>query len=48
MSSRNTLVDPLYVFAFIDTLIGILEEYLGEVSSSLLKEHFDIVYQVLL
>ncbi|KAF9520375.1 hypothetical protein BS47DRAFT_1311803 [Hydnum rufescens UP504] len=40
-------VDPLYVFAFVDTLIGILEEYLGDVSSSLLKEHFDIVYQLL-
>lgn len=41
-------VDPLYVFAFLDTFIGMLEEYLGDLSASVLKDHFDVVYQVCL
>lgn len=39
-------VDPSFVFAFIEVFISILEEYLGGISSSLIKDHFDVVYQV--
>ena len=39
-------VEPSFVFAFTETFIGILEEYLGGISSSLVKDHFDVVYQV--
>jgi len=40
-------VEPSFVFAFVETFISILEEYLGGISSSLIKDYFDVVYQVL-
>ncbi|KAF8324480.1 Mu homology domain-containing protein [Cantharellus anzutake] len=40
-------VDPIFVFSFIDTFIQTLIEYLGDISSSLIKDHFDVVYQLL-
>ncbi|KAG8862132.1 hypothetical protein FRB96_002162 [Tulasnella sp. 330] len=40
-------VDPLYIFAFMNTFVAILREYVGEVSLHTLKEHFDVVYQLL-
>ncbi|KAF8313048.1 clathrin adaptor mu subunit [Clavulina sp. PMI_390] len=40
-------VDPAFVFAFVETFISILEDYLGTVSSSSIKDHFDVVYQLL-
>ena len=43
---RLPVVDPLFAFSFIDTFIQTLVEYLGDVSSSLIRDHFDIVYQV--
>lgn len=39
-------VDPLYMFAFLERFIAILQEYLQEISLPTLKEHFDVVYQV--
>lgn len=41
-----SIVEPSFVFAFVETFINILEEYLGGFSSTLIKDHFDIVYQV--
>lgn len=40
------IVDPLYVFAFLQTFINILQEYLGQISAETLKDNFDVVYQV--
>ena len=45
-SLRPVPVDPSYVFAFIETFISTLEDYLVEVSSSSIRDHFDVVYQV--
>ncbi|KAF8227969.1 clathrin adaptor, mu subunit [Tricholoma matsutake] len=39
--------DPLFAFAFLQTFIDILVEYLGSVSAATLKENFDVVYQLL-
>ncbi|KAF9076627.1 Mu homology domain-containing protein [Rhodocollybia butyracea] len=39
-------VDPLFAFAFLQTFIDILREYLGTVSAATLKDNFDIVYQL--
>ncbi|KAG8899136.1 hypothetical protein FRB99_006900 [Tulasnella sp. 403] len=40
-------VDPLYIFAFLDRFISVLRDYLQELSLHTLKEHFDVVYQLL-
>ncbi|KAI5124765.1 hypothetical protein M0805_005399 [Coniferiporia weirii] len=40
-------VDGLYVFAFMRLFYETLQDYLGEVSSSTLRDHFDVVYQLL-
>ncbi|KIK65713.1 hypothetical protein GYMLUDRAFT_39214 [Collybiopsis luxurians FD-317 M1] len=39
-------VDPLLAFAFLQTFIDILREYLGTVSAATVKDNFDIVYQL--
>ncbi|KAG7096590.1 hypothetical protein E1B28_004009 [Marasmius oreades] len=39
-------VDPLVAFAFIQTFIDILREYFGSVSAEVIKENFDVVYQL--
>lgn len=40
------LVEPVFVFAFLQTFIETLQDYLGEISSPTLRDHFDVVYQV--
>lgn len=40
-------VDALYVFSFLQLFCETLQDYLGEISSSTLRDHFDIVYQLL-
>ena len=40
------IVDPLFVFAFLQRFVEILQDYLGDVSASSLKDNFDVVYQV--
>ncbi|KIJ56590.1 hypothetical protein M422DRAFT_148680 [Sphaerobolus stellatus SS14] len=37
--------NPLFVFAFLQRFVDILQDYLGDVSSSSLKDNFDVVYQ---
>ncbi|OCB87463.1 clathrin adaptor, mu subunit [Sanghuangporus baumii] len=39
-------IDALYVFAFMQLFVDTLQDYLGEVSGSSLRDHFDIVYQL--
>ncbi|CUA76835.1 AP-1 complex subunit mu [Rhizoctonia solani] len=40
-------VDPLFVFSFLEVVVQILQEYLGELSIASLKDNFDVVYQLL-
>lgn len=40
------IVNPLFAFAFLDSFLQTLREYLGEVTESTIKENFDIVYMV--
>ncbi|PAV21129.1 clathrin adaptor mu subunit [Pyrrhoderma noxium] len=40
-------VDALYVFSFLQLFCETLQDYLGEISSSTLRDHFDVVYQLL-
>ncbi|KAJ1311303.1 hypothetical protein OPQ81_009799 [Rhizoctonia solani] len=40
-------VDPLFVFSFLEVVVQILQEYLGELSTASLKDNFDVVYQLL-
>ncbi|CAE6509897.1 unnamed protein product [Rhizoctonia solani] len=40
-------VDPLFVFSFLEVVVQILQEYLGELSTTSLKDNFDVVYQLL-
>lgn len=39
-------VDPVFVFAFLQTFVDTLQDYLVEISTSSLRDHFDVVYQV--
>jgi hypothetical protein len=46
LNNNETSVDPLLGFAFLQTFIGILREYFGDLSAATLKDNFDVVYQV--
>ena len=39
-------VETVFVFAFLQTFIETLQDYVGEISASSLRDHFDVVYQV--
>ncbi|KZT41125.1 mu-adaptin 3 [Sistotremastrum suecicum HHB10207 ss-3] len=39
--------DPVFAFAFLQTFVDTLQEYLGEVSTASIKDNFDVVYQLL-
>ncbi|KAL7424168.1 hypothetical protein Q5752_001754 [Cryptotrichosporon argae] len=40
-------VNPLYAFAFLDTFLNALGDYLGEVTETAIKDNFDIVYMLI-
>jgi AP-3 complex subunit mu len=40
------VADPLLGFAFLQTFIDIFQEYFGGISLAIVKENFDVVYQV--
>ncbi|EIN10787.1 clathrin adaptor mu subunit [Punctularia strigosozonata HHB-11173 SS5] len=40
-------VDPLYALSFLQTFVDILGDYFGTVSAPVIRENFDIVYQLL-
>ena len=46
LNRNETSVDPLLGFAFLQTFIGILRDYFGDLSAATLKDNFDVVYQV--
>jgi AP-3 complex subunit mu len=39
-------VNPLFAFAFLETFIATLVDYLGDITETSLKDNFDIVYMV--
>lgn len=39
-------VNPLFAFAFLESFLDTLREYLGEVTEGTVKDNFDIVYMV--
>ena len=39
--------DPLFAFAFLDTFLNILVQYLGDLSVHAIRDHLDVVYQLL-
>jgi len=43
---RAVAVDPVFVFAFLQTFLDILQEYLGDVTAGTIRDNFDTVYQV--
>lgn len=42
----STEVNPLFAFAFLESFLDTLREYLGEVTEGTVKDNFDIVYMV--
>jgi AP-3 complex subunit mu len=41
-------VNPLFAFSFLESFLETLQEYLGDVTETALKDNFDIVYMVCL
>ena len=39
-------VNPLFAFSFLDSFLDTLQDYLGEITETTLKDNFDIVYMV--
>ena len=39
-------VNPLFAFAFLDSFLETLQDYLGEITETTIKDNFDIVYMV--
>lgn len=39
-------VNPLFAFAFLESFLETLREYLGEVTEVTVKDNFDVVYMV--
>lgn len=46
MDKSDDPVNPLFAFSFLDTFLETLQDYLGEVTESAIKDNFDIVYMV--
>ncbi|KLO16382.1 clathrin adaptor, mu subunit [Schizopora paradoxa] len=40
-------VDPLFAFSFLQTLVEVLHDYVNDISPTSLRDHFDVVYQLL-
>lgn len=39
-------MNPLFAFSFLESLLDILRNYLGDVTEATIKDNFDIVYMV--
>ena len=44
--ANDGVADPLLGFAFLQTFIDIFQEYFGGISLAIVKDNFDVVYQV--
>jgi len=42
------IVNPLFAFSFLESFLETLQDYLGDVTETALKDNFDIVYMVCL
>jgi len=40
------IVNPLFAFSFLESFLETLQDYLGDVTETALKDNFDIVYMV--
>lgn len=40
------VVNPLFAFSFLESFLETLQDYLGDVTETALKDNFDIVYMV--
>jgi hypothetical protein len=40
------LVNPLFAFSFLESFLETLQDYLGDVTETAIKDNFDIVYMV--
>lgn len=43
---QRHLVNPLFAFSFLESFLETLQDYLGDVTETALKDNFDIVYMV--
>jgi AP-3 complex subunit mu len=39
-------VNPLFAFSFLESFLETLQDYLGDVTETAIKDNFDIVYMV--
>ena len=39
-------MNPLFAFSFLDSFLDTLQDYLGEITETSIKDNFDIVYMV--
>ena len=39
-------MNPLFAFSFLESFLETLQDYLGDVTETALKDNFDIVYMV--
>lgn len=39
-------VNPLFAFSFLESFLATLQDYLGDVTETALKDNFDVVYMV--
>lgn len=48
MNHRTELisVNPLFAFSFLESFLETLQDYLGDVTETAIKDNFDIVYMV--
>ena len=42
----KVIVNPLFAFSFLESFLETLQDYLGDVTETALKDNFDIVYMV--
>jgi AP-3 complex subunit mu len=42
------IVNPLFAFSFLESFLETLQDYLGDVTETAIKDNFDIVYMVCL
>jgi AP-3 complex subunit mu len=40
------IVNPLFAFSFLESFLETLQDYLGDVTETAIKDNFDIVYMV--
>lgn len=44
LEADGSVVNPLFAFSFLESFLETLQDYLGDVTETALKDNFDIVY----